>query len=410
MNTTQTPSVANHIISAVLTHVRSNKDSLVETNFASRSRQPSRGDAPTFDPNADTSVLHVGLDWGATKTVLKASFAGSTELVIDQSIPTVVGIAKAGLVEGILPNNATTLFGHEALAHRRHLHLTNPSLDSAAATEFARHLRAQIDGLNLPRETEVRAVIAAPAGIEATQRDEIRRNLCEHFQSVILLPAPFLAALGHRDESRLTNADYSDPARNSIFVDLGASATTLCLVQGYYPAAEDQLTLDFGGNHIDQLLRAAILEEHPDAELSPITVRLLKEKHACVGEGAASVCVNIIVAGKPTTLDLTREITTACGELLTRVHAAIKDLFKRTECEILDASKPQLPEIILTGGVSGIKNFAEELRRALLAEGYANPRVSVAMENSRSVSGLVAVGALKAARQAREHHWQQVTR
>jgi rod shape-determining protein MreB len=410
---TNPPTVANHIVNAVLSHVRNNKDPLLSTAFVDEgaNRRPQRAipernggeQPPAFSPNADTSVLHVGLDWGASKTSIKASFAGSSDLLIEETIPTVVGFAKEGILDGVLPNNATSLFGHEALTHRRHLHLTQPAIDSASAAEFARHLRSRI---NLSGDTEIRAVIGVPASADPALRDNIRRNLSEHFQSVILLPQPFLAALGYRDESRLAEPDYVDPIRNSIFIDLGASATNLCLVQGYYPTADEQITLNFGGNTVDDLLRSAILGNYPEAELSPITIRLLKEKHSFVGDSGTPINVDVIIGGRPRTLDLTSEIKSACSELLTRTVEALKQLLGRCECELGGAEKSEFG-IVLTGGGSRIKNFGSEIQRILLAERFADLHLASAGENYKH---LVAIGALKAARQAREHQWQQVTR
>lgn len=386
-------------MSAVLSHVRNNKDPLNQTRFhAQFAKGRSGGD---LDGGVDKSILHVGLDWGASKTCLRASFAGSDELVIEECIPTVLGYAKDGMVDGILPNNATTLFGRDALTYRRHLHLAYPSIASAAARDFARHLRSRLD---VPADTEIRAVIAAPSNLNSEIREEIRRAISRHFESVIFLPQPFLSAVGARDEARISDRNYVDPVRHSIFVDLGATATTLCVVQGYYPTADEQLTIDFGGNDFDELLRAGILAQHPGAELSPITLRLLKEKHAFAGRAAASINVDVIIAGQAQTLDLTEHFQTACDELLTRIAEGVRTLLVGIDCD--DASE-LLHNILLTGGGCRIKNIAPQLERALAAQDLANPRVRIASEDYKS---LAAEGALKAARQARDHHWIQVAR
>jgi rod shape-determining protein MreB len=407
---TKTPTVASNIVNAVLSHVRNNKDALLVTQHGNRNpfvlenpaAQSSDGEiGQAFGSADDTSTLLVGLDWGASKTCIKAAYAGSSELVIDETIPTILGYAKDGILDGVLPENATTLFGHEALTHRRHLDLTCPTLDSAASADFARHLRSR---LQITPATQVRAVIAVPATFDGVLRDNLRHTLARHFQSMILLPQPYLAALGYRDESRVIDPDYVDPARCSIFIDLGASAINLCLVQGYYPTAEEQLTVDFGGNHFDQLFREALLRNHSNAELSPITVRLLKEKHACAGDHEKPIYADVILAGQRTTLDITQEVATVCDQLLTRLAGAIKTL-------LMHAAADDVPEllqnIILTGGGSRIRLIDNELARVLANEFDGQTLVTLAGESYKHA---VAIGALKAARQAREHHWQQVTR
>jgi rod shape-determining protein MreB len=397
---TKPPTLASHVINAVLKHVRTNKDSLIatpgpapENPFAELSDLESKGDSETsFASRAgakiDTSILLAGIDWGATKTTIKAAYAGADELLIDETIPTVLGYPKDGLVATSLPENATTLCGREALTHRRHLQLTHPTLNSTGAVDFAGHLRGRLQGQS---DVQIRAVIAVPPNFDGVLRENLRQTLSERFDSVILLPSPYLGALG-----------FNLPNARTILIDIGATAITACVLQGCYPAPDEQITIDFGGNDIDGLLRAAILEKNPDAELSPITIRLLKEKHSCVGYPEKPIHVDIILSGQPKTVDLTDEITTACNELLYRTAESIKTLLLDNAVE----SEPILP-IILTGGASRIKNFARELKTILLAEGCKGLRVSIASVGGQS---LVAAGALRAARAARQCHWQQVAR
>jgi rod shape-determining protein MreB len=389
--------------------VRNNKDPLLATPFSNDvinklgadplTPSGARGATRPTSSDSDESILHVGLDWGASKTWLKASFPGSDYLLIDECMPTVLGYAKEAMIEGILPNSATTLFGREALTHRRHLNLTNPTIESAAAAEFVRYLRSR---LAVSGTTEIRAVIAVPITADGAARDAIRKSLSKHFQSVILLPQPFLTALGLRDESRLLDANYNDPIRHSVFIDIGAAATTLCIVQGYYPTADEQLSFDFAGNRLDEALRDAILENHPEAELSPITIRHLKEQHACAGASATPIHADVVVSGKAKTLDLTHEITSACNELLTRIVEGLNTLIARVPS---DSATELLENVIVCGGGSRIKNIDAELARVFRAEGFESARVRCVGE---SYKHLAAAGALKAARQAREHHWQQV--
>ena len=52
------------------------------------------------------------------------------------------------------------------------------------------------------------------------------------FDGILLIPEPFLAALGMRDEGKLNDPDYKDPVSNSLFIDIGAGTTDFCIVQG----------------------------------------------------------------------------------------------------------------------------------------------------------------------------------
>ena len=60
-----------------------------------------------------------------------------------------------------------------------------------------------------------------PANADASARESIRDAVAGLFDRVILIPEPFLAALGCRDEARLSDPGYIDPVRNSLFIDIG---------------------------------------------------------------------------------------------------------------------------------------------------------------------------------------------
>lgn len=271
--------------------------------------------------------------------------------------------------------------------------------DLAAARDFARHLRSLID---VPAGTEIRAVIGVPANADSSARENVRQCVGGLFDRVLLVPEPFLAALGFRDEGRLTGTSYVDPVRNSLFVDIGGGTTDVCLVQGYYPTADDQISLAFAGDKVDALFYEAVRKTYPDCELSPIKVRELKELHSFVGKPAAPVIVSVMVNGKIRKLDITEQLSTACGELLKVIFDTVKELISRTSS---DSVGELMQNIILTGGGSRVRGLDTELQRLLAEEGYEQPVVRLAGERYKE---FVALGALKAARGARENQWQQV--
>lgn len=395
-------------MNAVLNHVRHNTNRLpIEADLDQPKpafrKAPAAPVAASAAKATDKNVLYLGFDWGTNKSCLKASYAGSNDLALEEIIPTVVGYAKEGIIEGLLPDDATTLFGKEALQHRLHLNLVQPMIDGvvedlSAARDFAQHLRSRID---VPEGTEIRAVCGVPANADASARENLRKSVHGLFDRVILIPEPFLAALGFRDESRLNDDTYVDPVRNSLFVDIGGGTTDVCLVQGYYPTAADQVSIPFAGDKVDAIFRDEILKTYPDCELSAITLRGLKEQHSFVGEGNNPVIVNVMVGGKARKLDVTAQINTACNELLNRILDTVKTLIVRASG---DSVTELLQNIILTGGGSRIKGLDVELQRRLAEEGF-EPQVRVVGERYKE---FVAKGALKAAKQARENQWQQV--
>ncbi|HTH49657.1 MAG TPA: rod shape-determining protein [Candidatus Limnocylindria bacterium] len=391
-------------MSSVLS-VRNHRFTKLESAPAANGR--SRFDTSTLAPAekaTEKSVLFLGFDWGTNKSCLKAGYAGKPETAIDQIVPTVVGYAKEGIVDGLLPDNATVLFGKQALQHRLHLNLVQPMVDGvvkdlASARDFAKHLRSLI---NVEEGTEIRAVIGVPANADSTARENVRQGVSGLFERVLLVPEPFLAALGFRDETRLSGENYVDPVRNSLFVDIGGGTTDVCLVQGYYPTADDQISLAFAGDKVDALFYDAVRKTYPDCELSTIKVRELKEQHSFVGQAAAPVIVSVMVNGKIRKLDITEQLGNACTELLNVIFNTVKELIARTSS---DSVGELLQNIIITGGGSRIRGLDTELQRLLAEEGYEQPCVRLAGERYKE---FVALGALKAARGARDNQWQQV--
>lgn len=362
------------------------------------------GQSVGLESSMKTSTMLVGFDWGTNKSCVCTAQVGSEEKHNEFTVPTVVGYANDGIVENLLPNNARVLFGAEALKHRLHLRLVQPMIDGviddlSAAKDFAKHVRAQ---MQLSPESELRGVIGLPANAERSARENLRQAVSGVFDRVILVPEPFLAALGYRDEARLGTAGYVDPVQNSLFVDIGGGTTDVCLVQGYFPLADDQVSLPFAGDKVDALLNDAIRKTYPDCALSMLKVREIKEQHSYVGKLEQPIIVNVVVGGKMRKLDLGQQIGEACNELLQRIFESVKLLIGRASS---DSVTELLQNIILTGGGSRIKNIDTELQRLLAEEGYEQPQVRIVGENYKQ---FVARGALKAARQAKESQWQQL--
>ena len=103
--------------------------------------------------------------------------------------------------------------------------------------------------------------------------------------------------------------------------------------------------------------------------------------------------------GKPRKIEIGKSVGEACNELL-------RETLESTRKIIATASSKSvfslLQNIILTGGGSRIRNFAQELQKLLLEDGYENPLVTVAARESKP---FVALGAMKVAQAARDDQW-----
>jgi rod shape-determining protein MreB len=355
-------------------------------------------------PGNPAAAVLIGFDWGTNKSCIKAALSGAKDDSVSLIVPTVVGYTNEGIVENLLPGNRRTFFGEEALKHRLHLRLVQPMVDGviadlSASRDFAQHIRSLIDP---PAGAELRAVIGLPANAQRAARESLRHAVAGVFDRVILIPEPFLAALGYRDESRLARPGYVDPVQNSLFVDIGAGTTDVCMVQGYYPTAEDQISQAFAGDKVDALLNEAIRKTYPDCALPQHKICEIKEQHSYVGQLDKPILINAVVGGKMRRLDVGEQIGGACTELLRRILESVKLLIARASS---DSVSELLQNIVLTGGGSLIRQIDTELQRLLTEEGYEQPRVRVVGERYKE---FVAIGARKAARQAKETQWQQL--
>ena len=352
----------------------------------------------------DRKRLLVGFDLGTNASCILAGSPEGKDATVSKVIPTVVGYAREGLVDGIIANNATTLIGEDALAHRLQLRVIAPLEDGIIAhpeqaKDFIQRVRAVID----PTGTaEIRAVIGVPANAGQPAREDIRNSAAGVFDRVLLIPEPFLAALGFRDESRLGQANYVDPVTNSLFVDIGGGTSDLCLIQGYFPTADDQISLPFAGDAVDKLIEDDLQRTYPNNGLSRATIRQIKEEHSYVGAIRKPIDVKVLIGGNSHTLELGETIGRACNRLVEKIYPALTTLIARASS---DSVATLLQNIVVTGGGSRIRGFDTVLQEKLIADGFEAPKVRLAGQDYKR---FVAVGALKAARSAREDQWQHL--
>ncbi len=353
------------------------------------------------------TTTFVGLDWGTNTSCLMAAPGNSSEttVALKQQIPTVVGYAADNVLQRVLPGDAKVLFGQEALAHKLYLSIVRPLRggvihDLPSARQFAQHLRDRLKA----GDREVRAVIGMPASSDLAARENARKAVQGVFDKVIFVPEPFLAALGYRDDAKVNEGKYQDPVANSLYIDIGAGSTDVCLVQGHYPTADDQLSEPFAGDAVDQIILDGVLAAYPDCGLTVARIRDIKEQHSYVlaKDGATPAIATVMVGGKQRKLDVTDQVGAGCEALLQKVFELTRDLIARADAESVTEL---LQNIIVTGGGSLIKGFGVALQTKLLEEGFENPRVRVLGENYKDY---VARGALKAARQAKDRHWQNL--
>ena len=343
----------------------------------------------------------IGLDLGTSRTCVQILSDVTAKPLYIEEVPTVVGYARPGTLPGVLPENRSEFFGEEALAHKLHLNLVYPlqngvitNLDAARA--FLNHIA---EGAGTGHNVELRAVIGMPSQAGEKAREDIRLASTGIFDRVILIPEPFLAALGSRQAT-----DRIDAIANSLFVDIGAGSTDICIIQGRYPSDDDQLTLNFAGDQVDEIIQEAILSRYPDCGISIPRCRDIKERNSFVSGARDAVTAPVMIRGRLRSIEVADAIDRGCTELL-------KTVFQGTELLIERADPDSIPDLLrnifITGGGSRIPGFSKGLQNLLEEAGFEGCRVIEAGSDYRD---LVALGASVAARQAEERQWQNLLR
>ena len=318
--------------------------------------------------------MYVGLDLGTLQSciVTKLIKPGSEEIP-GELVPTVVGYPEDGILSGILPGNSSMLHGNEAIANELHLRLVNPLSDGVvcdveAARSFLAYLRGKIDP---ERKREVLCVIGIPAVADGEAKENLKKAAKGAFDGILFIPEPFLAALGMRDEERLSEPDYQDPVSNSLFIDIGAGTTDFCIVQGYFPKPEDLMSIPFAGNEVGVILDKAIREAYPEVGVPLSMIRSYKESYSYAGESESEPSQGAGWREAPKNRNR-KQVGFACNELVQEVFETVK--------KVIAMASPLsvfslLQNIVLTGGGSRIRNIDQELQRLLLDDGYEEPVV-----------------------------------
>ena len=290
------------------------------------------------------------------------------------------------------------LVGREALDNRSMLDLRRPlergviregsEKDAEAVRELLRHLMSLVGvkqkGKSRPK---VRAVVGVPAEAFRVSKQHLRAAMEGLADGVMLVSEPFAVAYGQ------------EALLHAMIIDIGAGTTDLCIMQGRYPADEDQRTVPNAGDSIDEQLAKAIQELHPEAQFSIHMVREWKERWSFIGEPKDRVVVTVPVKGKTTELDITDELRAACESIVSPISETMMDLLARVEPEYQEKVRNN---VILAGGSSAISGLPEALEHALAELGGG--RTSIVKEPIFAGSD----GGLAIARDASGSDWDRL--
>jgi rod shape-determining protein MreB and related proteins len=312
--------------------------------------------------NDTRDTLYVGIDLGTARSAVSAS-NGARHMV-----ESYVGWPLDLVARKILKQQV--FVGHEALEKRSMLDLRRPlerglmkegsEKDAAAVRELLRHLISLTGvGARSDNGSRVCAVVGAPAKALRVNKQQLRQAMKGLTDSVMVVSEPFAVAYG------------TEALLHTLVIDIGAGTTDFCVMNGRYPTDEDQRTLDIAGDAVDTKLAMLVQERYPEAQFTIHMVRDWKEKRAFVGKPAERVLVTVPVAGKPTQLDITNEMRSACESLVPPVTETMLELIARVEPEFQERVRQN---VILAGGSSLIAGLVDRLQQGLAEVGGGQVR------------------------------------
>ncbi|MFQ5656445.1 MAG: rod shape-determining protein [Candidatus Methylomirabilales bacterium] len=308
-------------------------------------------------------ILHVGIDLGTSRSSVSAS--NGERHMIDSYVGWPVDMVAHKLLK------KTVLVGRDALENRPMLSLHRPlehglikegsERDQSAVRELLRYLISLVgvhpDDSSRP---SVRAVVGVPAEALRVNKQNLRNALKGIADNLMIVSEPFAVAYG------------LEALRYTMIIDIGAGTTDFCVMKGRYPTEEDQRTLTNAGDSIDEQLAKLLRERYPEAQFSIHMVREWKERWSFVGESMIPVVVTVPVDGKPTQLDITKEMRNACESILPPVAETMIDLLSRVEPEFQEKVRSN---VTLAGGCSLISGLAKSLQQTLAEVGGGRIRV-----------------------------------
>ena len=338
-----------------------------------------------------SDILHVGVDLGTSHSAISAS--NGEHHVIESYVGWPVDMVARKVVK------KPVLIGREALDNRSMLDLRRPlekgvvkegsEKDAAAVRELLRHLIGLAKGKSGANgQRKIQAVVGVPAGALRASKQMLREVLKGTVDGLMIVSEPFAVAYGLEE------------LLHSMIIDIGAGTTDFCVMNGRYPTDEDQRSITAAGDTIDEQLAKLVGEKHPGAQFSIHMIREWKEKWSFVGEPKQRAVVTVPVSGKPTSLDITNEVRTACEQLLPPISETMLDLLSRVEPEYQERVRNN---IILAGGGSRIVELGHQLQEALTQVGHGKVRIVEDPVFAGSNGGLAL--ALDAA----DADWEQLT-
>jgi rod shape-determining protein MreB len=342
---------------------------------------------PTLPMGHGEYAMYVGIDLGTSRTSIAASNGQR------HTVRSWVGYPKDIISRKRLSRDV--LIGDEALDNRLALDMVKPLkrgvIDGedprcqTAVQELLKHIIG-LCGPTLGRS--VYAVIGVPARASIENQKSILTAAKSFVTSAMVASEPFSVAYG------------LDLLTESLVVDIGAGTTDLCRMPGTMPDESDQITLNIGGDSIDERLEQEILKLYPDVQLTHNMARILKEKHGFVSDPNRRCVVTLTEMGRPKQFDITDPLREACTSIVPEIISSVHRLIGTFDPEFQSRLRHN---VVLAGGGSCLNGLVLLVEEGL--EVLGGGRV-VAVEEPMYAG---ANGALKMATEMPAKYWKYRT-
>ncbi len=307
-------------------------------------------------------VLNLGVDLGTSRSSVSSSNG------VRQTVESYVGWPKDMVAKKVLRKDI--LIGREAIDNRQMVDLHRPlerglikegsQKDAQAVRELLRHLVSLAGATPDRHDLKIQAVVGVPAEALRVNKQQLREAMQGIVNSLMIVSEPFAVAYG------------LEALTNSLIIDVGAGTCDFCVMNGRYPAEDDQRTLTLAGDHVDVQLNRLIASRYAEASISEHMAREWKERFSFVGSAPEAIEVTAPVQGRPTRFDITEQMKQACESLLPAITETMLDLISRVDPDFQERVREN---VILSGGSGLIRGFGLALQDALEQIGGGRVRV-----------------------------------
>lgn len=348
------------------------------------------------DPSGDAGdegILWIGMDLGTSRTAVATSNG------VRENTYSLVGWPRDVVSKKLLGDGP--LFGNDVIKHRLSLNVYRPleagvikgsddGKDAEANLKAAHELVKHAVALARPKPDQlIYAVIGTPAQASVKNRKAIIDAVRDEVDSVMIASEPFTVAYG------------LDMLTDTLVIDIGAGTTDLCRMHGTMPGEEDQITINFAGDFIDRGFAKLARKAHPEAGFSDHMATQAKEKYSDVSPNGAKAIVNWPVNGKPTEIDVTKEMKDACLAIVPPIVESLHKLIANFDPEFQSVLRHN---VLLGGGGSQIKGLGDAIAE-YMEKHLGGGRVTTVEEPVYAGAN----GALKIARDMPTDFWEQLS-